>query len=149
MRSATTRRRRSPIEAALTGHLVLSTLHTNDAPSAITRLIEMGIEPFLVGSALDCVLAQRLARRLCTKCKEAYDADRRDARSPPGSRGTTDEPLPTLYRAGRLLGLLEDRLQGPARAARGHGRAPRRSSGSPSSAPRPTEIGRARARARA
>jgi type IV pilus assembly protein PilB len=60
------------VEAALTGHLVLSTLHTNDAPSAITRLTEMGIEPFLVGSALECVLAQRLARRLCPKCKEAY-----------------------------------------------------------------------------
>ncbi|RJK96777.1 GspE/PulE family protein [Vallicoccus soli] len=60
------------VEAALTGHLVLSTLHTNDAPSAITRLTEMGIEPFLVGSALDAVLAQRLARRLCGKCKEAY-----------------------------------------------------------------------------
>ncbi|MDJ0325031.1 ATPase, T2SS/T4P/T4SS family [Cryobacterium sp. PH31-AA6] len=57
------------IEASLTGHLVLSTLHTNDAPSAITRLTEMGIEPFLVGSALDCVVAQRLARRLCDKCK--------------------------------------------------------------------------------
>jgi type IV pilus assembly protein PilB len=60
------------IEAALTGHLVLSTLHTNDAPSAITRLTEMDIEPFLVGSALDCVVAQRLARRLCDKCKQAY-----------------------------------------------------------------------------
>ncbi|OIQ85511.1 type II secretion system protein E [mine drainage metagenome] len=60
------------IEAALTGHLVLSTLHTNDAPSAITRLIEMGIEPFLVGSALDAVVAQRLARKLCDKCKEPY-----------------------------------------------------------------------------
>jgi type IV pilus assembly protein PilB len=58
------------IEAALTGHLVLSTLHTNDAPSAVTRLTEMGIEPFLVGSALDCVVAQRLARRLCDRCKE-------------------------------------------------------------------------------
>ena len=57
------------IEAALTGHLVLSTLHTNSAPSAITRLTEMGIEPFLVGSALDCVVAQRLARRLCDRCK--------------------------------------------------------------------------------
>jgi type IV pilus assembly protein PilB len=57
------------IEASLTGHLVLSTLHTNDAPSAITRLTEMGIEPFLVGSALDCVVAQRLARRLCDRCK--------------------------------------------------------------------------------
>ena len=57
------------IEAALTGHLVLSTLHTNDAPGAISRLIEMGIEPFLVGSAVDCVVAQRLARLLCPECK--------------------------------------------------------------------------------
>ncbi|MGD1057412.1 MAG: ATPase, T2SS/T4P/T4SS family [Solirubrobacteraceae bacterium] len=57
------------IESALTGHLVLSTLHTNDAPSAISRLIEMGIEPFLVASALDCVVAQRLARMLCPSCK--------------------------------------------------------------------------------
>jgi type IV pilus assembly protein PilB len=57
------------VESALTGHLVLSTLHTNDAPSAITRLIEMGIEPFLVASALDCVVAQRLARMLCPSCK--------------------------------------------------------------------------------
>ncbi|NLF05846.1 MAG: Flp pilus assembly complex ATPase component TadA, partial [Actinomycetales bacterium] len=63
------------IEAALTGHLVLSTLHTNDAPSAITRLIEMDIEPFLVGSALDAVVAQRLARKLCDKCKEPYQPD--------------------------------------------------------------------------
>jgi type IV pilus assembly protein PilB len=60
------------VEAALTGHLVLSTLHTNDAPSAVTRLVEMGIEPFLVGSSVDCVLAQRLARRLCDWCKRAY-----------------------------------------------------------------------------
>lgn len=60
------------IEAALTGHLVLSTLHTNDAPSALTRLVEMGIEPFLVASSLDCVLAQRLARKLCERCKEPY-----------------------------------------------------------------------------
>jgi type IV pilus assembly protein PilB len=61
------------VEAALTGHLVLSTLHTNDAPGAIPRLIEMGIEPFLVGSALDCVLGQRLARKLCEWCKEGYE----------------------------------------------------------------------------
>src|SRR3546814_9526680 len=60
------------IEAALTGHLVLSTLHTNDAPSAITRLVEMGIEPFLVASAVDAVLAQRLCRSLCERCKEPY-----------------------------------------------------------------------------
>jgi type IV pilus assembly protein PilB len=57
------------IESALTGHLVLSTLHTNDAPSAITRLTEMGIEPFLTSSALQCVVAQRLVRKLCTFCK--------------------------------------------------------------------------------
>jgi type IV pilus assembly protein PilB len=57
------------VEAALTGHLVLSTLHTNDAPTAITRLIEMGIEPFLVASAIDCVVGQRLARTLCSHCK--------------------------------------------------------------------------------
>ncbi len=60
-------------EAALTGHLVFSTLHTNDAPSAITRLIEMEIEPFLISSALNAVLAQRLARRLCDKCKTGYN----------------------------------------------------------------------------
>jgi type IV pilus assembly protein PilB len=60
------------MEAALTGHLVLSTLHTNDAASAITRLVEMDVEPYLVGSALDCIVAQRLARRLCDHCKESY-----------------------------------------------------------------------------
>jgi type IV pilus assembly protein PilB len=58
------------IEGALTGHMVLSTLHTNDAPAAVTRLIEMGIEPFLIASAIDCVVAQRLARTLCTHCKK-------------------------------------------------------------------------------
>ncbi|MEA2144554.1 MAG: type pilus assembly protein PilB [Solirubrobacteraceae bacterium] len=57
------------IEGALTGHLVLSTLHTNNAAAAITRLIEMGVEPFLVASAIDCVVAQRLARKLCSDCK--------------------------------------------------------------------------------
>ncbi|ROS30698.1 GspE/PulE family protein [Cellulomonas sp. PhB150] len=87
------------IEAALTGHLVLSTLHTNDAPSAVTRLTEMGIEPFLVGSALDCVVAQRLARRLCGKCKVPYQPSEQEmlaARFPwmPG------EPVPEIYRPG-------------------------------------------------
>src|SRR5439155_14676725 len=57
------------IEAALTGHLVLTTLHTRDAPSGVGRLIDMGIEPFLVSSAIDCVLAQRLVRMLCKHCK--------------------------------------------------------------------------------
>jgi type IV pilus assembly protein PilB len=61
------------IEAALTGHLVLSTMHTNDAPGAITRLGEMGVEPFLTGSAVSSVLAQRLARKLCSHCCEMYN----------------------------------------------------------------------------
>ena len=84
------------IEASLTGHLVLSTLHTNDAPSAITRLTEMDIEPFLVGSALDSVVAQRLARRLCERCKQPAEFDSeyltklRFAFDP-------DLPLPTVY----------------------------------------------------
>ncbi len=60
------------VEAALTGHLVLTTLHTNDAASTPQRLVEMGVEPFLVGSAIDCVVAQRLARRLCDRCKQPY-----------------------------------------------------------------------------
>ena len=86
------------VESALTGHLVLTTLHTNDAPSAVTRLVEMGIEPFLVGSAVDCVLAQRLARRLCTKCRRPYTPIPEvltHARFPwqPGT------PVPTLYEA--------------------------------------------------
>ena len=63
------------IEAALTGHLVLSSMHTNDAPSALPRLIEMGVEPYLVASAIDCVVAQRLVRKLCMKCREAFKPD--------------------------------------------------------------------------
>ena len=63
------------VEAALTGHLVLSTLHTNDAPSSLPRLVEMGVEPYLVASAIDCVVAQRLARKLCTRCRQAYRPD--------------------------------------------------------------------------
>jgi type IV pilus assembly protein PilB len=57
-------------EAALTGHLVLATLHTNDAPAALSRLVEMGVEPFLVASSVGCVVAQRLARTLCQHCKQ-------------------------------------------------------------------------------
>lgn len=64
------------MEAALTGHLVLSTLHTNDAPSAVTRLIDMEVEPFLISSALIGVLAQRLVRQICSHCKESYPAQR-------------------------------------------------------------------------
>jgi len=69
------------IQAALTGHLVLSTLHTNDAPSAITRLVDMGIEPYLLSSCIVGVLAQRLVRRICPHCKEAYKPSARELRS--------------------------------------------------------------------
>jgi type IV pilus assembly protein PilB len=63
------------VEAALTGHLVLSTIHTNDASTTPNRLIEMGVEPFLVGSALDCIVAQRLARKLCERCKQEFPVE--------------------------------------------------------------------------
>ncbi|MBN2477619.1 MAG: Flp pilus assembly complex ATPase component TadA [Pirellulales bacterium] len=67
---------RTAIQAALTGHLVFSTLHTNNACSAITRLINMGVEPYLIGAALNMILAQRLVRRICAKCTEAYEPPR-------------------------------------------------------------------------
>jgi type IV pilus assembly protein PilB len=67
---------RTAIQAALTGHLVLSTLHTNDACSAVTRLVNMGIEPYLIGAALNMVLAQRLVRRICGKCRQRYEPPR-------------------------------------------------------------------------
>jgi type IV pilus assembly protein PilB len=60
------------VKAALTGHLVLSTLHTNDAPSTVNRLMNMGIEPFLVASSVNLICAQRLVRRICAKCKEEH-----------------------------------------------------------------------------
>ncbi|MCL6638676.1 MAG: Flp pilus assembly complex ATPase component TadA [Firmicutes bacterium] len=69
------------VESALTGHLVLATLHTNDAPGAISRLLEMGIEPYLIASSLACVLAQRLARVLCPHCKKEYYASREEIKS--------------------------------------------------------------------
>jgi type IV pilus assembly protein PilB len=84
------------IEASLTGHLVLSTLHTNDAPSAVTRLIEMDIEPFLVGSALDCIVAQRLARRLCDRCKIAYEPTYEELESTRFAK--PGDPQPTLFK---------------------------------------------------
>jgi type IV pilus assembly protein PilB len=88
------------IEAALTGHLVLSTLHTNDAASTPLRMVEMGVEPFLVTSALDCVVAQRLARRLCDKCKEEYQPSEFELNEAgwPMEQLTGGE-WPTLYRA--------------------------------------------------
>jgi type IV pilus assembly protein PilB len=67
---------RTAIQAALTGHLVFSTLHTNDACSAVTRLINIGVEPYLIGAALNMVLAQRLVRRICSKCRQTYEPPR-------------------------------------------------------------------------
>lgn len=87
------------VEAALTGHLVLSTLHTNDSASAVTRLTEMGIEPFLVGSALDAVVAQRLARRLCDRCKEPYEPSAGDLTNA-GYPFQVVDGVPQLYRPG-------------------------------------------------
>jgi type IV pilus assembly protein PilB len=67
---------RTAIQAALTGHLVLSTLHTNDSPSAITRLVNIGVEPYLISAALNVILAQRLVRRICPKCRTPYELPR-------------------------------------------------------------------------
>src|SRR5215216_5950391 len=64
------------VEASLTGHLVLATLHTNDAPGALSRLTDMGVEPYLTSSAIDCVIAQRLVRKLCERCKERVEIER-------------------------------------------------------------------------
>ena len=63
------------VEASLTGHTVFSTIHTNDAPSTITRLVDMGIQPFLISATLEAVVAQRLVRRICPSCREAYQPD--------------------------------------------------------------------------
>ena len=67
------------VRSALTGHLVLSTLHTNDAPSAIARLIDIGIEPYLLMPSLLLIVGQRLVRRLCPDCKEAYEPSKKKA----------------------------------------------------------------------
>lgn len=86
------------IESALTGHMVLSTLHTNDAASAVTRLVEMGIEPFLVGSAVKLVVAQRLVRRLCDKCSVPYTATPEQLEAV-GFRWPEDQEMPTFHKA--------------------------------------------------
>ncbi|HZH98503.1 MAG TPA: GspE/PulE family protein [Fimbriimonadaceae bacterium] len=82
------------IEAALTGHLVLTSLHANDSASAITRLIDMGIEPFLLGSSITCSVAQRLVRALCPKCQEVYEPDGDALKQ-------LDLPIDGVYKRGR------------------------------------------------
>lgn len=84
------------IQASLTGHLVFSTLHTNDAAGAFTRMVDMGIEPFLVSSTVEGIMAQRLVRRLCKHCKEAYQPDHSDLPSDFPFESLGDQPL---YRA--------------------------------------------------
>ena len=86
------------VHAALTGHLVFSTVHTNDAPGAITRLLDVGIEPYLVASSLVGVLAQRLVRLLCSKCKVPFQPTAEDLREI--SLSSDQAGAPTLYRAG-------------------------------------------------
>ncbi len=89
------------VEAALTGHMVLSTLHTNDAPGAVTRLDEMGVEPFLTASSLVGVLAQRLVRKLCPKCKEEYEISHAELKNivPDLEKYGYNQPSYKLYRA--------------------------------------------------
>jgi type IV pilus assembly protein PilB len=105
------------VKAALTGHLVLSTLHTNDAPSTVNRLMNMGIEPFLVASSVNLICAQRLVRRICTHCKEPHPRAGRSSR--PASAATTRSGHADARRG--LRPLQSDRLQGPRRPVRGHG----------------------------
>ncbi|MEI6454196.1 MAG: ATPase, T2SS/T4P/T4SS family, partial [Actinomycetes bacterium] len=85
------------VEASLTGHLVLTTLHTNDAASVVTRLTEMGIEPFLIGSALECATGQRLARRLCAKCRRPSEMSSDDLMAV--NFEPTPGHAPTIYEA--------------------------------------------------
>ena len=107
------------IEAALTGHLVLSSLHTNDAASAISRLVEMEVETFLVASAIDCVVAQRLFRVLCERCKEAYKPEHAELVAAGYPEWLIPE-IDTLFRPDGLLGMLEHGLPGTCRFVRGH-----------------------------
>ncbi len=82
------------MEAALTGHLVFSTLHTNDAPSAVTRLLDIGVKPFLVASALRAAMAQRLVRAICEKCKESYTPTEREIKMLTGLASGTKAQIP-------------------------------------------------------
>jgi type II secretory ATPase GspE/PulE/Tfp pilus assembly ATPase PilB-like protein len=86
------------VQAALTGHFVLSTLHTSDAPGALVRLTDMGVEPYLTASAVTAVLAQRLARRLCEHCREAYEPDAAELVRLGFPAGAVERLPDTLYR---------------------------------------------------
>ena len=102
------------VQATLTGHLVLATLHTNDAASAVTRLIDMGVEPFLLASSLLGVLGQRLVRRLCPQCRQPHAAGRQGTSRRSG-QPALDAPL---YTRSRLPELQPHRLSRPYRHLR-------------------------------
>jgi type IV pilus assembly protein PilB len=87
------------VEAALTGHLVLATLHTNNAPAAVNRLTDMGVEPFLTASAVDCVIAQRLARKLCERCRQPAEIEEEILQSMQFPFELLDGDDPQFYRA--------------------------------------------------
>ena len=94
------------VQASLTGHLVFSTLHTNDAPGALTRLVDMGVEPYLVASSLEAVLAQRLVRVLCEQCKQADHSPDRPGVQGAGGHSRRHDHLPLR----RLPGMPPDRV---------------------------------------
>ena len=102
------------VQASLTGHMVFSTLHTNDAPGALTRLVDMGVEPYLVASSLEAVIAQRLVRVLCPDCKEPDTSARTHALR---ERVEALRDVHDLSR-GRLQGVPHDRLHWPSRGLR-------------------------------
>ena len=101
------------INASLTGHLVFSTLHTNDAPGAVTRLIDIGVKPFLVASSTRCLMAQRLVRKICKQCSTVLHSERRrNPRPGPGCRSRQERQFPPRQRLRQLL---------QHRASRAHG----------------------------
>ena len=106
------------VKAALTGHMVLSTLHTNDAPSTITRLLNMGVEPFLVTASVNVVEAQRLLRKICANCKEPMPTPKDELRTLLRRQGRGDRHRHLLQGRG-LQRLQRHRLQGPHRRLRG------------------------------
>ena len=107
------------VKAALTGHMVLSTLHTNDAPATISRLLNMGVEPFLITASVNLVLAQRLARKICSDCKQP---DQVRAAGPRRLRlhARADRARRKLVKGAGCQTCNGTRLQGPRRALRGH-----------------------------
>ena len=90
---------RIAVQAAMTGHLVLTSLHAHDAASSVARLVEMGVEPGLLAASVNCIVAQRLARRLCTDCRIPYAATGKELGDP--TLGVGDDQPITLYRAGQ------------------------------------------------